>query len=492
MKPFIPFALLFVSFYSLPVLADEEPTPSPTATASATPTITPENTPSPTVTAVTTITPTATVTVTATITPTTTATPTATRTPPTKYTQLDFDGDGFSDLATFENQNDGSPNELVFRYWSLVNYSAARIEYGNSADHAVPGDYNGDGVWDYAYVRENPDASLTWHVQNGLTGQRTEFSFGQTKNLIVGGCDFFGTYQTSPAVVQDQTLNILNLTTNQTSLVALPVSTSQRIRQVYCVDLNGDKQQEMILLIEDKPSVSSKATKRKSTLLAMTLQGVVLNQYSGYNFDQVTAADINGDGLNELIHLQTVSGSTSKLVYHLPSGEVSQTVKSVTDMVAGSYQAGHDLLYLWQKSYAKYTFPEQTMEQVTSYAGTSFLQPVSFYYTGGLSPEDPLGLCSAILPAHDGPNGFLWKASDVHGGTLAVVFPRTYKKFKSVSVMKDGITYSTLRFSGIANGNRQHWRSSKKASSFPNRSLVVAKRKETICWQIGQSNKRND
>lgn len=90
----------------------------------------------------------------------------------------------------------------------------------------------------------------------------------------------------------------------------------------------------------------------------------------------------------------------------------------------------------------------------------------------------------------DGPGGFLWKESD-HGG-LVVLFPKKFKRaFKRVRVGKD-----SLRYSGFANGDRQHWRHSKSSREFADGSLVKAiankKHGKKHCWNIGKAGERND
>jgi hypothetical protein len=69
-----------------------------------------------------------------------------------------------------------------------------------------------------------------------------------------------------------------------------------------------------------------------------------------------------------------------------------------------------------------------------------------------------------------GGGGFLWKPVSDSNGNLVVILPSQYNgKVSSVSV--NGERGS---FSGIANGNRTHWRFSKPGAAYGSNARVVA------------------
>ena len=81
-----------------------------------------------------------------------------------RIVKLDFDGDGFSDLGTVSASRAGSKRKRG------KTKSAAALEYhvemsgisglavyshGTTADRQAHGDYNGDGIYDAAYINKN-------------------------------------------------------------------------------------------------------------------------------------------------------------------------------------------------------------------------------------------------------------------------------------------------------------------------------------------------
>jgi hypothetical protein len=98
--------------------------------------------------------------------------------------------------------------------------------------------------------------------------------------------------------------------------------------------------------------------------------------------------------------------------------------------------------------------------------------------------------------------GFLWKESD-HGG-LVVLMPESYTgKVKKVIVRKPKTGLAgliqrffpeTLEYTGVANGNREHYRNrNKEPHSYPENSVVTAvmKDKTRRCFLIKDPGKRN-
>lgn len=77
--------------------------------------------------------------------------------------------------------------------------------------------------------------------------------------------------------------------------------------------------------------------------------------------------------------------------------------------------------------------------------------------------------------------GFVWKQSDVHPGAVAVL-PQTCPSFKSVAVFNGSKKIADLAFSGLANGDRQHWRSSRPAAKFPFNVTIKAATQDGQVW----------
>ena len=96
----------------------------------------------------------------------------------------------------------------------------------------------------------------------------------------------------------------------------------------------------------------------------------------------------------------------------------------------------------------------------------------------------------------DGLGGFLWKPESDSGG-LVVLFPKEYaEKFKWVRVYRKGKKKAykraeRLRFTGVANGNRQHWRGWLHGGEYTGRIRV--KDGDRVCrWKVQNSRERAD
>ncbi len=97
----------------------------------------------------------------------------------------DYDGDGTSDIATYDPTNG---------VWDIRNVAVATAIFGGGAnDIPAPGDYDGDGVADQAYFDQ---ASGAWYAQDVATGASIINGeiWGQIADLpVVGDYDGNGT-----------------------------------------------------------------------------------------------------------------------------------------------------------------------------------------------------------------------------------------------------------------------------------------------------------
>ncbi len=90
--------------------------------------------------------------------------------------------------------------------------------------------------------------------------------------------------------------------------------------------------------------------------------------------------------------------------------------------------------------------------------------------TPAAAPSTPAAKPSTATSSSGGGGGFLWKPVSDSNGNLVVLLPSQYNgKVSSVSV--NGERGS---FSGIANGNRTHWRFSKPGAAYGSNARVVA------------------
>lgn len=468
---------------------DATSTPSPSAEPSAAPGQSPSATPEPSPSAD----PSATPEPSPTGRPTETPTPTPTATPvPTAAAVLDFDGDGASEIGGIEVQNDGSSNEIVYHLQMSSDSYTKRYEFGKRDDLEVPGDYNGDGKWDLAVAQKNGQSYL-WRMRPGLTGAPTEFYFGEEEDILLSGCRFDSDIKHDPALVRSTTLMFRSSVSEETVEAALTLGESASVISLSCGDLNGDGIDELIILEDVSGS------KKKQILRAFSVKGEQIFSRKVRKVKAILAADINNDGTDEAGILRERRGKRTRLVFYLNDSKPTRfrmpKVREITRVLfpLGEGNRTNGVIFRKRRKAFKMNFSDTVSTPIVMNDGVSRLfKSVNAHFTGSSLKLTPDSSCTTLSSALDGPNGFLWKEAE-HGG-LVVLFPYSYQKvFSGVTVIKNGKVHGELYYTGKANGDRQHWRHHKNAGSFPNDSIVAAVLKgKTYCWQIGNSGQRND
>ena len=449
---------------------------------------------------------------------------------------IDLDGDGISEVGVVENQRDGSPNELVYHLYMTAKAKYVEIEFGSSNDKEAHGDYNNDGLADLAVVRVI-DGKIYWEIRDGESHERSEFIYGSNGDYVISGCDFNGDYATDLAIIRGGLLvySALGDTAGTVANLAIP----EKIKDATCGDLNGDGRDELITLHKEvihikkkrkKKNKKKKKRKRKRVVTfvvrAVDTSGKVVLTRSMKKAKALGVIDVDNNGGGEVVVLVSKSSASSQFdVYnltseipiplHLPSisefGLTHHLVEATETTREGL------LLYTPQDEVLRYRFDSGAIQHlnIDGWLGEKLFKPVHFHKTGVPDipadpprndiPNDPTpppppppgnGSCDQIQSAFDGSGGFLWKRAE-HGG-LVVLFPGRYRnQFSSVDVVKNGSVKGELYYTGLANpdaeGLRQHWRHHNDPSSFPDDSIVVARRgNQTLCWQIGRASQRND
>lgn len=454
------------------------------------------------------------------------------------YTFLDFDGDGQSDTGLFENQADGSPNELVHQFELSSDESRIAEEYGKSTDFVAYGDYDGDGTWEITFVRDN-ETTLDWYTHRSSTAGAT---FGETNDIILSGCDFDRDGTTDRAVIRETSLLVQQSSDEEVTTTELELGESMAIRSALCVDLDGDDSLELLFVGSAIQTDSGKLTplqkckelyrgkkkrrkcrqgnkqikeknaeisSRIDILQVLDALGKEIYTTKAKKASSPVIADLDNDGTYEFGYFKYLPRN-SKLHYFVPQTEEEVTTYSkeivelpvntryvtfvkrdveVDDSEGGEEEEvsevtteSRDFLLLYDGdglfSYFDLETLTVTEQFTTTLRGDELITGVNVNYTGSNVPEDPEGFCDSIEDFSDGPNGRVWKPSD-HDGTAVFVRPVCDGRAKSVSVIKDGRTLAELRYAGLANpdscGLREHWRHSKSPGSFPARSLVAVK-----------------
>jgi hypothetical protein len=116
----------------------------------------------------------------------------------------DYDGDGRTDFAVVRRTpgSGGNPGTLTwFIQQSTAGFRA--VQFGFDTDVPAPGDYDGDGRFDLAVFRGQPDQPATFFVQQSTAGFRA-VPFGLGSDLVVPG-DYDGDGRTDFAVLRTGT-----------------------------------------------------------------------------------------------------------------------------------------------------------------------------------------------------------------------------------------------------------------------------------------------
>ena len=113
-------------------------------------------------------------------------------------------------------------------------------------------------------------------------------------------------------------------------------------------------------------------------------------------------------------------------------------------------------------------------------------------FTAPPPPGKPPKGCKQKLA--DGAGGNLWKQSDHHPGAVLLLHQKYQTRFKTVKVLRGKKVIDKLKFTGWANPvngkNRQHWRSNKSLSEFPQRQAKIKADKK--CFFMGNARRRID
>lgn len=151
---------------------------------------------------------------------------------------LDFDGDGFSDVSHFTDTG------RLTRFTSISSASNTTTTVNLPKGATTPGDYDGDGKWDFATVNKGR-AKYSWNINLSSTGQSRTVSFGNKGASIISGCRFLTASKYSLATFENGKLKATELDSTGTRTLTFSKLSSANI--IGCGDTNGDGIDELIL-----------------------------------------------------------------------------------------------------------------------------------------------------------------------------------------------------------------------------------------------------
>jgi len=118
--------------------------------------------------------------------------------------QRDYDGDGKTDLAVVRRSGTAAaPGPMIWWVNSSLTGTTVAYQFGINTDLAVPGDYDGDGKFDYAVYRPgaNTTSQSTYYINRSSDNGFTIQNWGLGGDWVVPG-DYDGDAKTDLAVAR--------------------------------------------------------------------------------------------------------------------------------------------------------------------------------------------------------------------------------------------------------------------------------------------------
>src|SRR5207253_9445971 len=108
--------------------------------------------------------------------------------------------DGNTDLAVIRRTN----GAMIWYVLRSSDGGFSGVQFGNATDFSAPGDYDGDGKFDYAVQRPGgtPTSQSTFYILRSADGGLTVTAWGVSNDLVVPG-DYDGDGKTDIAVVRE-------------------------------------------------------------------------------------------------------------------------------------------------------------------------------------------------------------------------------------------------------------------------------------------------
>lgn len=214
--------------------------------------------------------------------------------------RYDFDGDGISDALLQLKSQKGSP--LSFRIVQSSDSQSKDLTFGNAGDKVLPGDYNGDGVYDIAVARKVKGAYQI-DVLDSLNNQVTSIKFDNVKGTILSGCDFDGDAANDLAYYDKGKISYRSSLTN--SVVSIKIKSLTAKQSISCGDIDGDGQDDILFLTERSKAkgiktkaISNKAKRGSHIFLAYSRSGLLFSKEVS-NPRGIFIGDVNADGLSD-------------------------------------------------------------------------------------------------------------------------------------------------------------------------------------------------
>lgn len=407
----------------------------------------------------------------------------------------DYDGDGKSDLATVDvNRSASTTTWLVMKSSGGV----SKYKFGVPGDALTPGNFFAETHSKPAVVYvKDANQRLEWYIRrdNGRTSVRKFGMPGSTP--VPGDYDCDGVADLAVRTPKDGTGYWSIAFASGQSATNIPFGFDDD--RVFAADVTGDGCDEMVAV--------------------RNVRGLMYWFYRTYsNADYTTVQwgepgdiplkpmDMNNDGVPDFIIVRTLSRQLFAYVRYSPtSSQVIPLGASGTIPMTGNW-IGSNGFGWYDKSARLFSFLNPETSEITTVKWNSgadaLVRPdgsvAQFEHSerlGVSASGNDTAQCDKTLKKRDGSGNFTYNPNNSRK-TLKVILPSSYNgKVQNIKAYDDGDVLDTLRQATPNEwGNRPRYYGSKSLGSYPNGLLLVISLKEgdQHCVTIDNPRQRQD
>lgn len=387
---------------------------------------------------------------------------------------LDYDGDRLTDLALLRPKSSGKL-QFVLNTGRGTAHAGNGTELGVRGDTVCPGDYDGDGISDFAAVTKDNGYYVWQFLLSGSQAERRtllQVTYGLDTDQLIPA-DYDGDGKTDMAVVRNMPDGLKLWVPNASGIPALdPLSWGFASDRAFTADVDGDQRSDYIVV---------RHVSGQLLWLIRTAAGTALEpQLWGFVGDDPIVGDYNGDGRAEIGVIRITGLYKMVLIYGMApyywglnsdislSGNYGGTTR--VENAVWREAGGQGYFYIRIAAAAAYGLPFGVTGDVP-------LQPLKPTATSQNNTGTTNRLnCASRSSATAQETGFSWQPTGT-GGSLLVTFGAglsgTILQVALVQSQTSGdVVLETLNSNGVVSG-QPTYRGSRAGSAYPANIVLV-------------------